>query len=394
MTENGIVRSENTLIAMPGNTPKLFDKGRELDTLSRLSKDLEELVSRYYEQIKKALTKTETEARILGVFHDIRQLMSQRPIGRYTKQIDLCTAQMLYVKIATFIVEYSPQLDDDMRKVAFEIAKLIMDRRELDLEHLAFDISENVSLPRSPKSEQGLQFKSEKLNVAHAYHTFLIICLKSVITNIKQKGIETYIRNFVLYCSSYCYFRLMPYQRTMNSIFEDALSSSSTKEDWRKFYCRPQDFFKVISRSRKSSAKIEDVHHLPTEISSMFDWQTHFFSHIEGQAAYKDNMNALDEIIKENDWKESFTKRGIGFFYFVVEASFYLKENLGENLLEKIDFLDIPGYEVLISAFIHELRTREVGSYPDALVYALVNSVEVNPKLLSPFFHIISHKTK
>lgn len=394
MTENGLVKSENTLIAMSENTPKLFDKGRELDTLAKHAKNLEEFVSRYYEQLKKGAAKSETETQIFGVFHDIRQLMSQKPIGRYTKQIDLCTAQILYIKIATFIIEYSSQLDDDMLKAAFEIAKMIMDRRELDLEHLAFDHSATASFPSSPKADTSPAHKSEKLNVAHAYHSFLIGCLKSVLGSIGQKGIDSYIRNFVLYCLSYCYFRLVPYQRVMQGIFEDVVASAGHKEDWRKFYCGPQEFFKVTSRSRKASAKLDNINHLPPEVSSMFDWETHFFSQIEKEPAYRDNMNSLDELIKDQDWKASFAKRGTGFFYFVVEASFYLKENLGESLLEKIDFLDIPGYQILISTFIHELRSREVRNYPDALVYALVNTIEVNPKLLAPYFQIISHKTK
>ena len=54
----------------------------------------------------------------------------------------------------------------------------------------------------------------------------------------------------------------------------------------------------------------------------------------------------------------------------------------------------IPGYEVLISSFIYELKSRDVKAYSDALISALVNTVEVNPKLISPYFYTVCHKTK
>ena len=391
MTENGLERSDNSLI-LHENTPKYFDKGKEMNELAKMSSDLNHLVSQYYEVVKKGSSNSSLSIRILHLLKEMKHSLTQNTYGKYARQSDLWSAQQLFIKSASFLLEFSDQFEDELRRQAYDVTKHLMERKELDLEHLGFKIEAPGISNSIQKLDSSQVNPTEKLNVGHAYHSLLNQCLKKALENVRQKGLESYVRSFVLYCLSYCYFRMTSYQRILEEMLEKESSANlANKEDWRKHYWGVQDYFKAVTKNRKLQ---KQGTYIEPELSSMFDWEQHFFLHLESQPAYKESQIQFEELVKENDWKSNFTKKGVGFFYFLVEASFYIRESLGESILDKIDYMRIPGYEVLISSFIYELKSRDVKAYSDALISALVNTVEVNPKLISPYFYTVCHKTK
>lgn len=397
LTENGILRSEHTLIGLSeGGIPKHGDKSKELSKSFKLQKNLiESLVSFFGKDKKAKVYSNSDEAALEDILIEFRDDLATESVGKFYKIADLAAAQSQLIKTGEGLFRYVNEMSDRIKKICFEVIHLLMTRLELDLEHIGFESSpiRNMESQSESPMDRKMSDNGDRKSVAIDYLGLLIKIFKIALEGITQKGLETYERIFSQYCLSYCYFRIPAFQRILTDIFEATnADSTSTKEDWRKFYFGAQEFFRVQQRSRKNSKSGTAV--IISEISSHFGWQEHFFSHIESFPGYREHMNLFEELVQDEEWKQALNKRSVGFFYFISESSRLIFEIMRFHTLTKIELLDVPGYEVLLNSFIRELRVREVVAYPDALIMALVQTIEVNPRLVNAYFNIIVHKTK
>jgi len=384
LTENGIVKSEHTLIDPNKSTAKNHDRSQELSKTVKTHQDLEQLFNKYFGNLKKGNAGTHALANLEEALINLRDNLDTESIGKYKSMSDLISAQGLYIKIAMYLLEMTSELPDTLKKPVYDIVRILLERRELDLEHLGFESSYDEL---SPKHMQ------EKVETGVSYQSLLLSLLKIALEGIRQKGQEIYERTFSEFCLSYCYFRLPPFRNLLSDllILKTANNSPSPKEDWHKHYDSTPEYYKVQQRTNKQLKMATVIQ--PTS-PMLFDWETVFFKHLQQHPSFNDHLATFQDITADQEWRQNINKRSVGFFYFVVEASRFVNLCIGPQLIESINYFDVPGYDVLMSAFIRELKVREVKAYPDALVVALVQTVESNPKLLTPYFHIIVHKTK
>ena len=124
---------------------------------------------------------------------------------------------------------------------------------------------------------------------------------------------------------------------------------------------------------------------------SLFSWEKDFNIYIksclEGQKLYKD----LTLIINTESWQKRFNERNEVFFGFLADWNKYVHKKV--NVKEHIPWEDLPGYRVLLKAFLVELKNREIVKYPVTLKLAAANFM-LHEKLLNIFVALIYNKTK
>lgn len=143
------------------------------------------------------------------------------------------------------------------------------------------------------------------------------------------------------------------------------------------FYKRPSERTQTVNLARK-------------EFLAIFDWENEFYKCIEHHPEYQDNLNTLMDGLTKLDWKRKFSKRGVGFFYFVKQLTEYIQKAL--IVKEGIPYYEIPGYEVMTKTFIFELHNKPLSLYTDAMMDAS-SAILNNTKLLPTFITIILKKT-
>lgn len=107
--------------------------------------------------------------------------------------------------------------------------------------------------------------------------------------------------------------------------------------------------------------------------------------------AYKNLIGEMNSRLASPHWKRRFSKKGVGFFFFIKEVCKYVKEVV--VLKDHIPWADIPGYGIILKNFLVELKKRDVRTYPDALVESS-ESLLLNHRLLGVMHRIVLTKTK
>jgi hypothetical protein len=90
-----------------------------------------------------------------------------------------------------------------------------------------------------------------------------------------------------------------------------------------------------------------------------------------------------------SEWRNKFCKRGIVFFKFVCHWLRYVGRVVAKN---SAPWQDIPGYMTIVKGVLHEMKSRRVQAYPEALKEAC-KALLVNENMLSAFVDILFHKT-
>ena len=98
----------------------------------------------------------------------------------------------------------------------------------------------------------------------------------------------------------------------------------------------------------------------------------------------------MQNILNLQKWQKRIAKRGVAFFFFLDEWFKYVGKTV--IVKENIPWQYVPGYSILLKAFLVELKTREI-PYQEALTSASI-SILNNEKLISIFITILFAKTK
>lgn len=370
MTEGGVVKTEGNLPMMVQVSSNRNSASNFFNNLERLYKILKQALDEYFGHRKQELYEE-----IVRNLEEISIVLVQKDSVNF-KVEELIQSQHLFIKIAKFLLSYTPEMEDDLRKGGYSCLKKVMARTELSLEYLGF--------------EEKDPYASQKKEVGISYIGFMNQCLRLALTGIRQKGLEDNEKGFIEFCLSYCYFRHTKFKIIIEDLLRCSMRMEQATFEWRKYYGGVHQYFNVQQR-RKSSEVIETQTTLPPEVSPLLDWHTFFYKHFYEMPEAMEEENIFMELVKEEDWRIKINKKGVGFFYFVAESCMYLVTYIDKKVLLQIDNLEIPGYECLISAFMHELKKAD---YSDAVVYALLCAIESNPKLINAIFPIICLKTK
>mmetsp|Transcript_3420 Transcript_3420/g.2404 ORF Transcript_3420/g.2404 Transcript_3420/m.2404 type:complete len:84 (+) Transcript_3420:1600-1851(+) len=79
------------------------------------------------------------------------------------------------------------------------------------------------------------------------------------------------------------------------------------------------------------------------------------------------------------------SKRGVAFFLIVKQWAEYVMRALVRN---RVNWLNVPGYKIILKSVLIEMKTREVAFYPEALKDATC-SLLANEKILNVFVTIV-----
>jgi hypothetical protein len=259
-------------------------------------------------------------------------------------------------------------------------------RGELSLHLLCFadhkDSLANANGKPSQRSTQDLKSGSvldqqleNKVKIALSYQEFLYKCLGLSITHLSKKAITDFERTFIEYLLAICYIRVPEFREELNKCLD--VNNEYLSELKGTEYDLNQN--QVLKSNYKNVALYEQ-----------FDWQNEFYMIIKDEQKYKENMEFLQKTLEGKSWHHRFHKRGIGFFFFVNELCLYIHETL--IVKETIPWQDIPGYRLLLKAFLIEMKKRDLQKYPEALVDGSC-SLLFNDKLLNIFCTLIYKKT-
>ena len=70
------------------------------------------------------------------------------------------------------------------------------------------------------------------------------------------------------------------------------------------------------------------------------------------------------KLLEGKIWRPRFEKKGIGFLYFVKELCHYIHDTI--VVKDTIPWQDIPGYNLILRAFLIEMKTKDLHAYPEA----------------------------
>lgn len=99
----------------------------------------------------------------------------------------------------------------------------------------------------------------------------------------------------------------------------------------------------------------------------------------------------LNEVLQEKDWQNRLSKRGIAFHLFLNEWAKHVNKTVVTK--DHMPWQELPGYPVLIKAFLVELKNKDVKRYPQPLLNTSYSLLK-NEKLLTVFVSIIYNKTR
>ena len=126
-------------------------------------------------------------------------------------------------------------------------------------------------------------------------------------------------------------------------------------------------------------------------LMSLFSWEKDFNQFVKSSQDGLKNYKDLSLILNTESWQKRFNERNEVFFNFLTEWNKYVHKKV--PLKEHIPWQDLPGYRLLLKAFLVELKNREILKYPVSLKQAAANFL-LHEKLLNIFLTLVYNKTK
>lgn len=261
---------------------------------------------------------------------------------------DMMKTQELFIKIGHLLANSYEKVDNISEKIYYSCLTSLLKRGEFDLSSLGFDQQLTKNQLES-KKKMGLR-----------YQKLLYKLLSLVFDDLEQKGLSECQRNFIEFFLSCSYFRIPEFRHEMLWVLTDQHMTKSHIE--------------------KENKEIESV---------LLDWGKDFYKHLAREEKYLIHMDMLSLVLKKN-WKEKFKKKGIIFFYFIIEWCEYVVKTL---VVKDFFWENIYGYEILVNVFVEQLGSRDLNKYPDVLIEAS-KSLLANPNVLDIMVKTLVGQTK
>lgn len=290
----------------------------------------------------------------------------------YEGKGELMKGQEILIETGLHLVEYCKVIDLQFKEDYYQSLIFLLKRGELNLEYIGFDVSEQQKVQAS--GDKAIAYKVE---IALKFQQFMYNSLTLCLELFQQKALENYEREFIMFCIATSYFSIPEFRDSLLTTLRDI--HQVELEEWFEIRSKYDERF-VPTMIRETSS-----------FQKLVNWENEFFKHISHTDGYKNAVQDLKIRLENQDWKRRFSKKGIGFFFFINEVCKYVKSIV--VLKDNIPWSQVPGYGVLLKNFLVELNKREVGSYPDALIQAS-ESIMFNFRLLSVMTKIILQKTK
>ncbi|CAD8121154.1 unnamed protein product [Paramecium sonneborni] len=277
---------------------------------------------------------------------------------QYKSEDDLMKAQQLLIQLSIHLVDYQKTLATF--NSYFECLNQVLSRGELMLQQLGF-----FKALSKKQSEQ-------KTEVGLNYQSFLVNTLRFTLQKLNQKDPSQQARQLNIKFLVISYFRIPEFRAKFLELINKADDPQLLELRGTEFI--QEDDITNIDKSTKTNI-------------SIFDWQNYFHTYLSDKTKGIQNQSLLNQILDDESWKEHIRHRSINFCFFVEEWAKYVRNILQVKILP---WQDIPGYRILVKAFMCELKQQE--SIPDAMKIALKSLLQ-NVNLLGIVVNLQFNKT-
>ncbi|OMJ90926.1 hypothetical protein SteCoe_6590 [Stentor coeruleus] len=268
----------------------------------------------------------------------------------YTNSKSLLKSQKILIELARHLIEYAPLVNYDIKPFYFKCIILVINRGELDIGHLCLI-----------KSAQ--DFLEEKIAIAKEYYLMMQEVVQLSLSRMVFKGVDDMTQDYVDKTLAIGWFRIPEFRDHIKELVKKK-SYYSIKE-WRNI----------------ESSLDEDQAH---DISNPLDWGPFH------ELLPKDIKNdEFSNYMQKDDWRSRIEKRGIAFFTFFEEWIEHAHKQSGS---QNFIWSCIPGYKILLKAFLIEMKERLIIEYPEALI-SCACKVLYNPRMLNVMVKILFSKT-
>lgn len=404
-TENGIQKSAGVVYA-PSKNKRSFKQSREeIIAISELTKSMKENQFKILgDADKNNFTETlrnSEQKELVDNLNKILVLLNKTEKTSlisftYVSESELHDAQETQINQGKHLVRYCQEALEDFRQFYYESLKALLKRGELALQFLGASHTNEVDTEGFKSAVQS-NFKSNnsnkqwniniRLKNALRYQKLLYRSLELALHLIIQKALTSYERDFIEYFQAISYIRIPQFHEELNKVLQSSFDKSVPLNILRGTEYEGSGIVDIVAND---SMQLSGIPYTNKKILEQFDWKTEFYKHLIGEKKYDQNVDFLNKILEDHQWHTRFIKKGVGFFLFIKELCDYIVETLVN--IDKIPWQDIPGYKLILRAFLVEMQSRDLKAYPEALISA-TNSMQKNMKLLNIFCNVIYRKT-
>ena len=281
----------------------------------------------------------------------------------YSNDNDLYTGQNVLLDLGMILIEVIDKLNPDQRIVSFQILKTINERSEFDLGTLYKKWFIDINGEFGTKETKFLNENLLKNKIIENFLDFNYSCLEYCLECVSRGNTaDNPSKIFTEFFLSVVYFRIPIFR----NVFIEIISNNVTK--------------KISNNSIKyypNRAESEEDFMELDPINNLILWENLFYSRLD--LALKNHNNDNDNEIKDkiekikslindnksdnfrNQWREKFAKKDFQFFSLVQNLINYINRKAETGI---VNLLNIPGFENIIDAILHEIEIRHVKAYP------------------------------
>ena len=334
---------------------------------------------------------------ILGFLREFKKIMSKtiEPdclYYGYTENQDLYSGQNVILDLGLILIKIIDKLNRDQRNLIFEILKLINDRSEFDLGTISSkwfkDKNENNKNITSIGNNKYIFMDDTLLKnkIIENFLEFNYNCLKYSLEIINRGNlVDVKSLDFAENYLKLAYFRIPPFREILlNSIsfnvtekIEDILNQGYNYKNLKKkntitnlmetdpmnslllweglFYDRLNNALEENNKNNKIENEIkEKINKIKNilELNKTID------------LLMNQNLNTNNTTNKEeskSNWKISFNQRDNLFFDLIINLVNYILSK--SEASDDVNWLNIPGFDLLLNAVFHEIHSRPVKSF-------------------------------
>ena len=301
----------------------------------------------------------------------------------YSNNEDLYTGQHIMLDIGITLLDVINKVNNDQRISILKIIKILNDRSEFDLGTLYTkwfnDIDTGKSkMERENKHSIDATFKSNKIitdKQVENFFEFNYQCLSLALDGItRMKTLDPQSRSYVEYFLSVAYFRLPCFRK----MFLEGIMRGVTE----KFNFETDINHPMKKESFEDYIEVDPINYLIL-------WEDLFYARLGKALTHVTESNEIEEtrtkITKlittnnpnSNNWLIKVSKRDNIFFNLVKNLNSFITNKVNSH---NINWINIPGYDCILNAILHEISVRDVRRYPSQLqeLFPLfVNNMEV-----------------
>ena len=393
ITENGFEVNSIHLynINIPKNQNDTLPK--DLKTLVDLKNNLNsELVK--YKQIQLRGT-NDLNNKLLKILKEIKNTLNKSIEDKYrylyygySSNTDLFYGQSVMLDLGKILIDAVDKFNKEPKEETVQILKILNQRSEFDLGTLTTKWFINE------KNTSSIDDNIIKRKLIQNFLDFNYECLNySLDTVSRGKTADDQSKFFSGYFLSVVYFRIPIFREIFLEII-----SQGVNEDNELFYSKKRK--SSMYHSSEELMEKDPINNLILWEHLFYDKLTYAFENGNYNSDYneiKEKLSKIENLLKSSkqekgrmSWKERLSRKDFTFFTMINNLIEYiLFEGEGTN---EVNWLIIPGFDIILNALLHEINVRHVKVFPKELINLfplLINNINV----VNEFIKTITYKT-